>query len=114
VGENFVDGQLSSTDYFGVVNEDLVVISAGDTNVPLHSVIDILNFGGGYENQYVDLVGLGANGTNEITDTFITPFGDFNIPSTFDASALDFAYPAAVSGFTSALEADWASLVALF
>jgi hypothetical protein len=78
-------------------NADFVVNSGFPGYVPTHSVIDIANFGGGFENQYVDLVGLGANGTNEITDTVITPFGNFDLPTTFDAAAFGSA-PAAATG----------------
>ena len=43
----------------------------GVTSGPLAEHIDanILNLGGGYENMYADLPGLGAGGTNLITDT---------------------------------------------
>jgi hypothetical protein len=34
------------------------------------------------------LVGEGTGGANLITDTFDTPFGDFNIPTDFDMAAL--------------------------
>ncbi len=51
------------------------------------SVFDITNFGSGFENVYTDLVGAGTGGANLITDLFDTPFGDFAIPTTFDAAA---------------------------
>jgi hypothetical protein len=62
-------------------------------------------------------VGLGTGGGNEITDTVVTPFGNFDIPTTFDAAALDFAAPAAASAatdWTAALDADWTTLVTDF
>jgi hypothetical protein len=108
-------GILTSTDSFGVINQDLVVNSY-NLDVPDHSVIDILNFGAGYENVYADLPGLGAGGTNLITDTVVTPFGNFDVPVTFDAAALDVAISGASvswaelldpSGFAAALDADW-------
>ena len=65
-----------------------------NTDVPaLGSVIDDDNFGGGFVNIYSDLVGAGANGTNLITDTFDTPFGDYTIPTDFDAAAIIDAFP---------------------
>jgi hypothetical protein len=59
----------------------------GGLTVPTGSLFDFTNFGNGFENQYSDIIGtMGA--PNTITDVFITPFGDFNIPTTFDAVAL--------------------------
>lgn len=51
------------------------------------TVYDVMNFGNGFENIYTDIPG--ADGTaNSITDTLVTPFGDFNIPTDFDAAGL--------------------------
>jgi len=113
-------GLLSTTNVLGMTNEDLVVDDNDIPNLPDHSVVDVANFGGGFENIYADLVGLGTGGSNEITDTLVTPFGNFDIPTTFDAAEFgtttlpSAALESASSGFTTALEADWASLVALF
>lgn len=77
-------------------NEEAVVLaaqgstggSAADGDVPqVTSVLDVTNFGGGFENVYSDLALEGTAGTNVITDTFDTPFGDFNIPTDYDATA---------------------------
>jgi hypothetical protein len=115
--EDATDGQLSTTDSFGVINQDFVSDDSLSSAVPTHSIVDIWNLGGGYENVYTDLVGLGTGGANEITDTVITPFGDFNIPTTFDAAALDFGAPAvgaAATDWAAALDADWTTLVTDF
>jgi hypothetical protein len=111
------DGQLSTTDSFGTINEDFVSDDSLNADVFNHSVIDIWNLGGGYENIYTDLVGLGTGGTNEITDTVVTPFGNFDIPTTFDAAALDLGAPAvgaAATDWAAALDADWSTLVTDF
>lgn len=51
------------------------------------TVYDVMNFGNGFENVYTDIPG--ADGAaNSITDTLTTPFGDFNIPTDFDAAGL--------------------------
>lgn len=51
------------------------------------TVYDVMNFGNGFENIYTDIPG--ADGAaNSITDTLVTPFGDFNIPTDFDAAGL--------------------------
>lgn len=77
------------TTSFGFSNQEIVDIGGqlGGLTVPTGSLFDFTNFGGGFENEYSDIVGtLGA--PNTINDVFITPFGDFNIPTTFDAIAL--------------------------
>jgi hypothetical protein len=102
-----IGGLLSTTNMLGMTNADFVVNSnAFPGIVPTHSVIDIANFGGGFENQYVDLVGLGANGSNEITDTVITPFGNFDIPTTFDAAAFGSVPAAATDALAASTPAD--------
>lgn len=51
------------------------------------TVYDVMNFGNGFANVYTDIPG--ADGAaNSITDTLTTPFGDFNIPTDFDAAGL--------------------------
>ena len=77
------------TTSFGFSNEEILVTnSVGIVSPPVGSVLDTFNFGNGFENVYTDLVGEGPNGTNLITDMFDTPFGDFAIPTTFDAADL--------------------------
>ena len=85
--EIFASGLLSSTNMFGMTNEDFVISSSTDSLVaPAHSVIDVTTMGN-IENIYADLAGARPNGANEITDTLVTPFGNVNIPTTFDAAA---------------------------
>lgn len=75
---------------FGFSNAELLVDQGGlsGTYPAVGSVFDTTNFGSGFENVYTDLVGAGTSGGNLITDVFDTPFGDFAIPTTFDAAAL--------------------------
>jgi hypothetical protein len=110
-------GVLSVTQSFGFTNEDFVSNYSGYVVFPDHSVVAVMSLGG-YENIYVDLPGLGAGGANEITDTLVTPFGNFDIPITFDAvapaAAADWTALLDPSGFAAALDADWTTLVADF
>jgi hypothetical protein len=81
-------------------------------------IIDQFNFGSsGFENAYSDVIGGAPDGTNAISGTLITPFGDFNIPTTCDAAAVfdasNFA-PAASTDWLAALEADWTTPVTDF
>jgi hypothetical protein len=89
VSGTFTADVSTATDVFGDTNQELLVTSDdGSTDAPpVGSVFDTYTFGdGGFENIYSDLVGAGANGANEITDTLVTPFGDVTIPDTFDAA----------------------------
>jgi hypothetical protein len=104
------------SDIFGLHNVDV----QGEFNGIPTQIIDHLSFGQGYENLYTDVIGTGPDGTNSITDTFVTPFGDFNIPTTYDAAA-DFPTPLGAAaldtdftGFAAALDADWTTLVTDF
>lgn len=79
---------------FGVHNTEFTITDvdpaggASDSDLPaVGTVYDVANFGNGFENIYTDIPGAdGGSGT--ITDTLVTPFGDFNIPTDFDAAAL--------------------------
>jgi hypothetical protein len=100
------------SDIFGLHN----VLGQQTFNGDVVRILDDLSFGNGYDNVYTDVVGAGPDGTNSIGDTLITPFGDFNIPTTFDAAA-DFpplgaaAVDTDFGGFVAALDADWTTLV---
>jgi hypothetical protein len=58
--------------------------AAGDVPA-VGSVIDVANFGSGYETVYSDLIS--STGASVISETFVTPFGDVAIPTTFDAAS---------------------------
>lgn len=61
---------------------------ADATDLPtVGTVYDVMNFGNGFENTYTATSGDGAGATS-MTDTLVTPFGDFNIPTDFDATGL--------------------------
>ena len=87
------------TDLFGFTNTELNVTSAtaasGDTSsqaadLPtVGSVYDAFNLGNGYENVYTAIPGATA-GSDTVTDTLVTPFGNVNLDSLFgniDAAA---------------------------
>jgi hypothetical protein len=58
--------------------------AAGDVPA-VGSVIDVANYGSGFETVYSDLIS--STGASVISDTVVTPFGDFAIPTTFDAAS---------------------------
>jgi hypothetical protein len=47
---------------------------------------EIVNFGYGFVSIYSEIASTVA-GQNVITETLVTPFGDFTIPPAFDAAA---------------------------
>jgi len=87
------------TDLLGFTNTELIVTNAtaasGDTSsqaadLPTDgSVYDAFNLGNGYENVYTAIPGT-AGGSDTVTDTLVTPFGNVNLDSLFggiDAAA---------------------------
>jgi hypothetical protein len=90
------DADVSTAgDGFGDIDKTILVTSdvsgttgtgAGDVP-PVGSVFDTFTFGdSGFENIYSDLASATPGG-DVISDTFVTPFGDFTIPATIDAAA---------------------------
>jgi hypothetical protein len=85
----------SGTPSYGTSTESLLVTSdvsgttgtgAGDVP-PVGSVIETTTYGSsGFENVYSDLASATPGG-DVISDTVVTPFGDFTIPSSLDAAA---------------------------
>jgi hypothetical protein len=87
------DVTTTGTSVYAETTETILVTSdtsgavgtaAGDVPA-VGSVIDVANYGSGFETVYSDLVP--STGANVISETFVTPFGDFAIPSTFDATS---------------------------
>lgn len=86
----------TTSDILGNSTEAILVTSAsgvtgtaaGDVP-PVGSVFNVLDLGfPGYDNVYSDIPSTTPGGADVITDTLVTPFGDFVIPNTFDASAV--------------------------
>jgi hypothetical protein len=84
------------TDLFGFTNTEINVTGVtpadgGDAaSLPtVGSVYDAFNLGNGYENVYTAIPGT-AGGSDTVTDTLVTPFGNVNLDSLFggiDAAA---------------------------
>jgi len=88
-----LDGVDTQTTFGSFTNNDFLVtdgniaisISGGETppvlpEIPgLGAEIDLANFSGGFENEWIDIPAYGTTAAS-ITDTLITPFGDFNFP----------------------------------
>jgi hypothetical protein len=102
----------TATGLFGNSSEALLVTAdsgtagtaAGDLP-PVGSEFDVNDYGFGYETIYSDLVS--TTGANVISETFMTPLGDFAIHPTLDLAAntadSSFLVPASLADLMSAL-----------
>ncbi|HWF71644.1 MAG TPA: hypothetical protein VG187_19160 [Mycobacterium sp.] len=88
------------TSLFGITNTGFDITGesplAGVTDLPaIGTTVDVTNFGSGFENIFTDVPGAAADGTTAagtVADTFVTPFGDYDLSSlvsAFDLTALD-------------------------
>jgi hypothetical protein len=65
------------TDGYGGIY-DPVFVDGGSVFLPEGTQLDVMNYGLGFENLWVDIPAAGAD-PGSITDTLITPFGDFTL-----------------------------------
>jgi hypothetical protein len=87
---------VKTWDFAGNATEAILVTSTtGPTGTaagevpPVGSVFNIITFDlPGYQLVYSDLTPATPGGANTLTETLVTPSGDYNIPETYDASAL--------------------------
>jgi hypothetical protein len=89
-----VDTHETVTSLFGLTNAEFTVASdagGSDSALPtVGSVYDAFNLGNGIENIYTDIPGT-AGGSDTVTDTLVTPFGNVNLDSLF--GSIDAAAP---------------------
>jgi hypothetical protein len=90
-----IEGNEDVTNLLGLTSTEFTVSSVTGTSSELPtvgSVYDALNFGDGIENVYTAVPGV-SGGADTITDTLVTPWGNFNLDSLVAgidaASALD-------------------------
>lgn len=86
----FMANVTQSSIVFGDTTQDQYVVTSDlSADAPkVGSVFEVDNYGHGYELVYSDLVGAGTDGNNLYTDTLVTPFGDYTIPTNYDAAAV--------------------------
>ena len=97
------------TDLFGFTNTEINVTGvtpadgADAASLPtVGSVYDAFNLGNGYENVYTAIPGT-AGGSDTVTDTLVTPFGNLNLNSRF--GGIDAAAPLSPGDAFTGLEA---------
>jgi hypothetical protein len=94
----YTDGDSSGTlnadvtntlDLFGDTDETVMVTSSTDPEAPAGSVFETTTWAddSGYEIVYSDIVSSTPGGADTITDTLVTPLGDFALPVDLDAAA---------------------------
>jgi len=74
----------------GITDADIAAVLNGiDTSAlpDAGTVFSITNFGSGWANVYAAVPNADGTGVASITDTLVTPFGNLDIPTTFDAVA---------------------------
>jgi hypothetical protein len=74
------------TSAFGPASAELLVTSSDDATSapPVGSVYDVINIGGGFENVYADIPST-PGGTDTLSDTLVTPFGDIPLMTNLHA-----------------------------
>src|ERR1700728_4067826 len=102
------------TNLLGFTNTQLVVTGAtaadggSASDLPtVGSVYDAFNLGNGYENVYTAIPGATA-GSDTVTDTLVTPFGNVNLDSLF--GSIDAAAPLSPGDAFTGLEAGDSSI----
>ncbi|MGB8791659.1 MAG: hypothetical protein WCD33_09080 [Mycobacterium sp.] len=102
------------TDLFGFTNTEINVTGVtpadgGDAAAlpTVGSVYDAFNLGNGYENVYTAIPGT-AGGSDTVTDTLVTPFGNVNLDSLF--GGVDAAAPLSPGDAFTGLEAGDSSI----
>ena len=102
------------TDLFGFTNTEINVTGvtpadgADAASLPtVGSVYDAFNLGNGYENVYTAIPGT-AGGSDTVTDTLVTPFGNVNLDSLF--GSIDAAAPLSPGDAFTGLEAGDSSI----
>jgi hypothetical protein len=123
-GEYF-QGTVNDTTFSFGPTDQYIDVTFSDENLPPApgSIINVLNYGGGFENAYSDIVGSAP------ADEVITPFGDFAVPTgiveflgpdffipsieTTSSSAASAIDPSALTGAAD-LSSELSSLLSLF
>jgi hypothetical protein len=92
-----IDTQINDQNLLGIQTAQFTVVSSDAASglsasqtaeLPTDgTVFSITNLGSGYANVYEAIPNADGTAASSITDTFVTPFGDINVPTTYDAIA---------------------------
>jgi hypothetical protein len=104
-----VDTQINDQNLLGINTAQFTVVSSdpasgvSDSALPTDgTVYSITNLGSGFANVYEAIPNADGTAAANITDTLVTPFGNVNVPTTYDAIApLNPATPLEALGDTS-------------
>jgi hypothetical protein len=84
---SFAGDESTTADMAGTYTEAVLVtkdLTNAANDPPVGSIFNTINLDG-FENYYSDLVST-TGGANTITDNLVTPWGDYSMPTTFDAA----------------------------
>lgn len=81
-GFSLGNSDISTSDIADVLN----TVSTADLPVA-GTVYSVTALGSGYENVYEAVPNADGTAASSITDTFVTPFGNLNVPTSYDAVA---------------------------
>jgi hypothetical protein len=74
-------GSFTNDDFLDNVGGSDYANGSNQVFIPIDTQIDLANFGGGFENEWIDIP---AGGTDPgMSDLLITPFGDFSLFGSF-------------------------------
>ena len=104
-----IDTHVNDQNLLGINTAQFTVVSSdpasgvSDSALPTDgTVYSITNLGSGFANVYEAIPNADGTAASSITDTLVTPFGDVNVPTTYDAIApLNPATPLEALGDTS-------------
>jgi hypothetical protein len=85
---SFAADVTNTLDAFNNSTETILATSSSNADaLPVGSVFETVTWGDtGFANIYSDIASTAAGG-DIISDTLVTPFGDFTVPTSFDAAA---------------------------
>ncbi len=88
-------GSITNTGF--TVTEDLPTATGVDPLPVSGTLYDVTNFGNGIENEYINIPAT-ALASGSITDTWVTPYGDYDLSNLFSASSIVGLDPGAAFG----------------
>ena len=79
---DFFEGTDTQTTFGAFTNDDFLATAVPSVPSFVGTQIDLANFGGGFENEWLDVPNAVGAPFAGISDLLITPFGDFSLLGT--------------------------------
>jgi hypothetical protein len=91
-------GNITNTGF--TVTEQLPLGNDGSSLPATGTLYDVTNFGNGVENEYINIPATNLT-SGSITDTLVTPYGDYDLSNLFSGSAIVALDPGAAFGISA-------------